>query len=170
MNNILLTGRPRIGKTTVIKKVVQQLHRCAGFYTQEIKEGKTRVGFRLVTFDSKTCILSHKRIKSQYRVGKYRVNRDCIERLGVAAIEQGIAKKYTVIIDEIGKMELFSGTFKKAVIRALISDAPVLGTILQRSHPFCDTIRKRDDVTIIEVTEENRDSLPVAIRTMWDHL
>jgi len=163
MNNILLTGLPRVGKTTVVQKVARQLDRCAGFYTQEVKEENARVGFRLVTLDNKECILSHKSARSPYRVGKYRVNRDCIERLGVAAIKHGIERGCTIIIDEIGKMELFSDVFKNAVLRALASDSPVLGTILLRSHPFCDRIKKRDDVTIIEVTEDNRDNLPIEI-------
>lgn len=163
MNSILLTGLPRIGKTTVIQKVARQLDKCTGFYTREIKEGNARVGFRLVTLDNRQCILSHKSARSPYRVGKYRVNCDCIERLGVAAIEHGIKKKCTIIIDEIGKMELFSDAFKNAVLLALESGVPVLGTVLLRSHPFCDKIKKMDDVTIIEVTEENRDRLPAEI-------
>lgn len=163
MNNILLTGLPRIGKTTVVQEVARQLDRCAGFYTQEIKDGNARVGFKLVTLDNKECILSHKSARSPYRVGKYRVNRDCIERLGIAAIEHGIKKRCTIIIDEIGKMELFSDAFKNAVLRALESESPVVGTILLRTHPFCNKIKKRDDVEIIEVTEENRDNLPAEI-------
>lgn len=163
MNNILLTGLPRIGKTTVIQKVARQLDGCAGFYTQEIKEGNARVGFRLITLDDKQCVLSHKSARSPYRVGKYRINRDCIERLGVAAIEHGIKKRCTIVIDEIGKMELFSDVFKNAVLLALESGSPVLGTILLRPHPFCDKIKKRGDVEIIEVTEENRDNLPTKI-------
>jgi nucleoside-triphosphatase THEP1 len=163
MNNILLTGTPRSGKTTVVQNVVRKLDRCAGFYTQEMKEGNVRVGFRLVTLDNKECILSHKRTKSPYRVGAYRVDCDCIERLGVAAVVQGIEKGYTVIIDEIGKMELFSNSFKHAVIRALESGSPVLATILLHPHPFCDEIKKRKDTEIIEVTEANRDGLPATI-------
>lgn len=162
MNNILLTGLPRTGKTTIIQNVISHLTQCAGFYTEEIKERSARVGFRLITLDNRECILSHKRIKTPYHVGKYRVDCDCIET-GVKAIQQGIKQRCTIIIDEIGKMELFSQSFKQVVLNALDSPSPVLGTILVRPHPFCDSIKQRSDVTIIEVNKENRDRLPAKI-------
>ncbi len=161
MKNILLTGIPRIGKTTIIHKIISGIKRgCAGFYTEEMREGNQRVGFKLVTIDNKNCILSHKNIKSRHRVGKYGVNLECIERIGVASILEGIQKKKLIIIDEIGKMELFSKDFKEIVIKALDSESAVLGTILFRPHPFCEGIKKRKDVESIEVTTENRDRLP----------
>ncbi len=47
---LLLTGVPGIGKTTVIKCLAARLTGLpiAGFYTEEIREGKSRVGFRLI--------------------------------------------------------------------------------------------------------------------------
>lgn len=158
--NVLLTGVPRIGKTTIIHKIISNIKRgCAGFYTEEMREGSQRVGFRLITIDDKNCILSHKNIKSRHRVGKYGVNLECIERTGIASILEGIQEKKVIIIDEIGKMELFSKCFQETVIKALDSDSPVLGTILFRPHPFCDKIKRRKDVEIIEVTAENHDRL-----------
>ncbi len=164
MKNILLTGTPRIGKTTIIHKIINKSSKeCAGFYTEEIRQKNRRVGFSLTTLDKKNCILSHKNVESRYRVGKYRVNLDCIEKIGVAAIKEGIKKRKIIIIDEIGKMELFSREFRDIVIKALDSNSRVVGTILFSSHSFCDKIKKRDDVEIIEVTEENRNTLPDVI-------
>ena len=163
-SNVILTGAPRIGKTTIIRTVIKDIKRgCAGFYTEEMREGNQRVGFRLISLDNKNCILSHKTIKSHHRVGKYGVNLECIEGIGVASILEGIQEKKFIIIDEIGKMELFSKDFQDIVMKALDSESPVLGTILFRPHPFCDKIKKRKDVEIIEVTEENRDRLPDVI-------
>ena len=48
---LFLTGWPGVGKTTVIKAVVQTLGEGAdGFYTEEIRERGKRQGFRLVRF------------------------------------------------------------------------------------------------------------------------
>ncbi len=158
--NIILTGIPRVGKTTIIRKVISGIKRgCAGFYTEEMREGNLRVGFKLITLDHRSCVLSHKNIKSRHRVGKYGVNLECIERIGVTSILQGIQKKKVIVIDEIGKMELFSKNFQEVVIKALDSESPVLGTILFRHHPLCDTIKKRKDVKMFEVTKENRNDL-----------
>lgn len=155
---------PRIGKTTIIQKVVDVLNdNCAGFYTEEIRKNNNRIGFKLITLDNKNCIMARKKFKSHYRVGKYGVDIRCIERIGITAIRKGIEEEKVIIIDEIGKMELFSGSFKEIVLEALDSSSHVLGTILFRPHSFCDKIKDREDVEIIEVTQENRDSLPEII-------
>ncbi|MBU4398537.1 MAG: nucleoside-triphosphatase, partial [Planctomycetes bacterium] len=45
--NLLLTGPPGCGKTTVVRRVIERLcdHRLAGFYTKEIRQQGSRVGF-----------------------------------------------------------------------------------------------------------------------------
>jgi len=164
MKNILLTGTPRIGKTTIIYKIADVLNKkCAGFYTEEIKKNNKRMGFKLITLDDKSCTLARKKFNSHYRVGKYGVDTVCLESIGVTAIRKGIEEKKVIIIDEIGKMELFSDAFRKAVVEALDSPYPVLATILLRSHSFCEEIKSRSDVEIIEVTEDNRALLPTRI-------
>lgn len=161
MKNILLTGVPGIGKTTIIRKVTGKMKKaCAGFYTEEIREKNRRVGFRLITTDGNLCILSHKSINSPHQLGKYRISIECIEAIGVTAIKYGIAKNRIIVIDEIGKMELFSYAFKEVVVQALDSNSCILGSILFKSHPFCKKIKEREDVDIMEVTEDNRDHLP----------
>lgn len=56
-------------------------------------------------------------------------------------------------------MELLSDAFGDAVLKALDSDLPILGTVVQRSRPFTDQIKARSDVTLIGVSYENRDEL-----------
>ncbi|MGQ9701977.1 MAG: NTPase [bacterium] len=164
MKNILLTGLPAVGKTTIIKNVVGLINKpYAGFYTEEIRKDNERVGFRLITFDNKSCTLAQKSLKSPYYVGKYGVDIRCIEDIGVCAIRQGLLENKIIIIDEIGKMELFSAQFRKIVLEALDSKSSVLGTIRYRPEPFCDIIKNRNDVKIIEVTLENRQNLALDI-------
>ncbi len=165
---ILLTGRPRVGKTTVIKEVVRCLSgRAGGFYTEEIKEHGRRRGFRIVTLDGQEGTLAHVNIKSRYRVGKYGVDVVSLERVGVTAIRRAIVASDCVVIDEIGKMELYSAAFKKAVLAAIESDKPVLGTIMLRSHPWADVIKTHPQVTLIRITEANRDE---AVQLVLDSL
>jgi len=69
---VLLTGRPGVGKTTLIQKwVASRPGRCGGFYTQELRESGTRVGFEIVTLDGKRALLAHVRRPGPPRVGKY---------------------------------------------------------------------------------------------------
>jgi nucleoside-triphosphatase THEP1 len=48
--NLLLTGLPGCGKTTAVRRLVERLAdlRLAGFYTQELCEAGSRVGFEAV--------------------------------------------------------------------------------------------------------------------------
>lgn len=160
MKNIILSGPPRVGKTTIVRTIVSKLGEdCAGFCTEEILEQEERVGFKLLTMQNKSCILSHKEISGHVHVGKYGVDLECVEGIGVDAIKKGIRAGKTIIIDEIGKMEILSRAFRLAVLDALDSKCSVIVTMLFKRHPFCDKIRARKDVEIFEVTEENRDTL-----------
>ncbi len=165
---ILLMGRPRVGKTTIIKKVVKRLGgRAGGFYTEEIRERGRRQGFRIVTLDGQEGILAHVNVRSRYRVSKYGVDLASLERVGVTAIQQAIAVSDCVVIDEIGKMELFSVAFKEAVLAAVESDKLVLGTIILGSHPWADAIKSHPQVNLIKITEANRDT---AVQLLLDSL
>ena len=115
----LLTGGPGVGKTTIIKRALERARISAGgFFTEEIRAVGVRQGFRIVTLDGESATLSHTDIGSPYRVGKYGVDIEALERVGVAAIREAVRQHELVVIDEIGKMELFSSVFKEAVEEA----------------------------------------------------
>lgn len=158
--NILLTGRAGVGKTTIIKEVISSLNLDAGgFYTQEIRERGVRKGFEIRTLNGKRGILAHMDCKSPFRVSKYGVNLQDLEGIAVKSIIDALGSKACIIIDEIGRMELFSLKFQHAVKRVLDSPSTVLGCIQARHNPFLDSIRAREDTEIIKVTHQNRDNL-----------
>ncbi len=158
--NMLLTGPPRCGKSTVIEKLVKEIHKPAtGFFTREIKEKGRRVGFSIITLDGKEGILAHEESESEKRVGKYGVNVDEVDRIAVPAMIPSKPDEI-VIIDEIGKMECFSPLFRETLIKTLDSTNSVVGSIAQKGSPFVEKIRERKDVLLVTVSEKNRDSLP----------
>ena len=157
--NIFLTGAPSSGKTTVIRKIIRGLaHPARGFYTEEEKVGGKRVGFMMNTLDGKKGRLAHQDIKSDFHIRRYGVSIENIETLAVPAIAPGDGS--VIILDEIGKMECFSGLFKNAAVEALDSPNIVVGTITLGGDDFILEIKKRPDMEIYEVTPDNRDSLP----------
>lgn len=158
--NLLLSGRPGVGKTTLVRRVLQELNNvpAVGFYTVEIRSEGRRRGFRVVTLDGQETVLAHVEIRSKHRVGRYGVD--------VAAFERVVLPRLTVapptrlvVIDEIGKMECFSHAFREAVVLALDTDTPVLATIALRGDRFIEGLKARKDVAVIEITPANRNHL-----------
>lgn len=163
---LLLTGRPGVGKTTILRMVVARCEMpVGGFYTEEIREGGRRTGFRLVTLDGKSGMLASVNISSRYRVGKYGVHLRDLEQVGVKSIWRAVEQPdvAVVVIDEIGKMELFSTAFCQAVLAALDSPKTVLASVMARSQPWVDAIKARHDVKLVEATQSNRQDLPEQI-------
>jgi len=160
-----ITGAPGIGKTTVLLRTVEALKnkgfRVGGMLSREVRERGTRVGFEIVDFETdKRGWLAHVNQPDGPQISKYRVNLKDLETLGADSIRNAVAKAQIVIVDEIGPMELFSSAFKEAVIQAINSDKLVLGVIHHHARDqLIDSVKKRDDTEIIEVTYGNRGNL-----------
>ncbi len=156
----LLTGMPGTGKTSLIKRAITSLNgRAGGFYTEEIRSMGDRQGFRIVTLNNQTIQFAHINLKSPYRVSKYGVDLQVLESTGVEAIQEAARHRELVIIDEIGKMELFSDKFKAAVSEIIDSGKKVLGTIMLKPHPWADELKKRPQVYLITVTRHNHEQV-----------
>ena len=165
---LLLTGRPAVGKTTVIKTVAQALgKRAAGFYTEEIRGPCGREGFRLVGLHGGRATLAHVTLRKagsgRPRVGRYGVDVAALDRIGVVALERAAGQGQVVIIDEIGKMELFSEAFKNAVLAAMDGQVPVVATVMARPHPWVDVLKAKSGVTLWQVTAGNRARMPLQV-------
>jgi len=159
-NTILLTGHPGCGKTTLILYILERLSIPAGgFYTQELREDGKRKGFELITMDGKREILAHIDLHSTSRVGKYGVNLSALNDLAVVSIHDSMASGKLIVIDEIGPMENTSPLFRNTVIEALESSMTVLGTIVQRSTPFTDQIKRLPQVSTFTVDTHNPKAL-----------
>jgi nucleoside-triphosphatase len=157
---LLVTGRPGVGKTTVVRAAARKLggSRLAGFYTEEIRAGRERRGFRLVTFSGETAIMAHVDLPPP-RVGKYGVDVATIDRF-VAALADFDEPSAIYLIDEIGKMECLSARFVHLVSRMLESGRPVVATVAQLGGGFIEEVKRRRDVEMWTVTQATREALP----------
>ena len=100
----------------------------AGFITAEMREKGSRLGFELQGLNGLRRILAHVEINSRHRVGRYGVDTDGFEEF-LGALDLRNPGVELIVIDEIGKMELFSKLFRGFVCDVLNSDKPVLATI-----------------------------------------
>ena len=156
---ILLTGLPGCGKTTAIMKIIAGLGRTsvAGFYTEEIREGKTRRGFRFKCLDGTDGILAHVDIKSRFKVGKYGVDIAGFEKdvIPILDIERTDAELF--VIDEIGKMECFSRKFIATMRSLFASDKSVLATVARKGSGLISEVKNYHGVQLFNLTRENRE-------------
>ena len=158
--NLLVTGLPGVGKTTLIKKLSEALKNFhpVGFYTEEIREGGKRKGFELISLEGKRGLLSHKEIRSPYKVGQYNVDIKSFEEF-LDSISFFNPLTHLIIIDEIGKMECFSDQFKKLLKEILDSGKWVIATIALKGSGLIAEVKERKDVRLLEITKGNRESL-----------
>lgn len=189
IKHVFLTGPPGVGKTTLVQKVCEAVKSeiaVSGFYTEEVRVGGKRIGFDVVTVSGERGHLSRVGNDSagtggrrEYRVGQYVVDLPSFEHLALplfrqvaaGASEGGDGSKQVFLIDEIGKMELFSNAFIRAVRQMLgSSDCCVLGTIpIPKGKPLglVEEVRARPDVKVFTITKENRNSiLPDIVTTL----
>jgi len=169
MNKIFVTGRPGVGKTTLIFKVSNELKarglNVGGIVTLEVRSGGVRVGFKIVDIQSGAeARLASVSSAVGPRVGKYLVHVENLDAFAVTSILRALEQCDLVVVDEIGPMELKSQKFIDAVRKALASEKPLLASLHYKlKHPLLDYIRSRRDFEIVELTPLNRDVLPSTI-------
>jgi nucleoside-triphosphatase len=163
---ILLEGRPAAGKTTVVRRLAELLRDAGvvlgGFVTDELREGRRRVGFSVETFDGNRTVLAHVDFDGLLRVGKYGVDVAAFERVALPALARA-AESDVLLIDELGKMELASDAFRAAVDDCFGRAAAIVATVQLARHPLTDKLKSRSDVETIRVTTANRGELPAQL-------
>src|SRR3989344_397150 len=163
--NILITGMPRSGKSTLLKKLITNFDQKVGFVTNEVRKDGERIGFELENHKGEKSMLANVDFKTNFKVSRYFVD---INNLGeiIPSVDQFDDHDF-LFLDEIGQMELFSEKFKVLVKKYLDSPNTCIATLSQiYSDEFTETIKKRNDIFLIEITEENREEKEKYLETL----
>jgi nucleoside-triphosphatase len=157
---LLLTGKPGIGKTTVVLRVAAGLATATvrGFYTEEIREGGVRQGFRLVGFDELNCVIAHVAFSKKKSIGKYGVDVAAIDAAATLLHPDRTADVY--LVDEIGRMECLSDRFVDAMRTLVAGDTPVIATVSAGGGGYIAEVKRMAECVLWEVTHTNRDDMP----------
>jgi nucleoside-triphosphatase len=158
---ILLEGRPASGKTTLARRIAGELRErglpLAGFTTEEIRDRGPRMGFAVETMSGERATLAHVDFSGPPRVGKYGVDLETFERLAVPALDAPDGA--VAVVDELGKMELASSAFRRAIESLFDAEVDVVATVHVFRHPLTDALKRRRDVEVHAVTPATRDGL-----------
>ncbi len=163
--NLFIAGTRGVGKTQLLREVtLSKRAKIGGFYTEHIMAGHIRKGFMMRTFDGQERMLAAKNLKSQHQLGKYGVDLNALENVGVPALRLALESKGLIVIDEVGSMEMMSERFRATLLECLMSTKPVLATIRASAQPFSDQVKKFADTETILLTKSNYASVKQQVR------
>ncbi len=158
--HILITGRPGVGKTTLLKRIndflVNQGVVVGGVFCPEIKSKDKRTGFAIIDImTQKRGILAKKGLQSP-KIGSYSVNLEDLNDIGVGALQRARLSADYILLDEIAPMELKSPLFISEIRNVFDGPKTVIAVIHQKSnHELILEIKNRDDVRLFDVNREN---------------
>jgi len=169
VRHILISGLPGCGKTTLVQNVARRLKEAGvplfGFWTEEVRQRGRRLGFAIELVGGARGTLAREGLREGPKVSRYRVDVKAFEALVLPELQRALdcAAPAVLMIDEIGKMELFSGEFERLVTTVLDSQLTVVATIMSRPNPFADAVKARADVKEITLTRTNRECVLACI-------
>ena len=158
MKHLLIVGRPGIGKTTLLQRLAKSLRASPidGFLTEELREEGQRMGFWLSPLDGRQVLLAHRDWEQGTRIGMYRVNVSVLDTVAVSVLRRGMSQASLLFLDELGKMELCSKSFERAVQEAFDHGPSIVATAGLTPLPFLDALKRRKDVELIPLSSANR--------------
>ena len=159
--HIFLTGARQVGKSTILRGLIKRRGLdCAGFETRPFYIGDERRGFTLhgrvdMPPYENDCIVC-------VRVGERRSVPvlPVFEENGVDILKRSLESESPwLLMDELGRLERDAARFCAQVLACLDSDKRVLGVLQACDAPLVCAVRAREDVSVIEVTPENREEV-----------
>ena len=166
--NIFLSGGKRAGKSTVIERFLKEYRgTVGGFRTVRTKTFlDSFFGVYLTDVqDRQPSVLLEARAGCCNPDGSSICYPNAFEVRGVSLLTQSPMPSL-IVMDELGVLEENCSRFQKAVINCLDAQANVLGVIKQKSSPFLDCVRARDDVMILNMDENTRSDAFASIRIL----
>ena len=155
MTHLFLTGQKGAGKSTLIRGLLaEETGRLGGFFTVRHEGGVYLLpAAKERTFTPESLL---------FRCG-HGGDPARFDDLGCAALADTAGCRL-LVMDELGPHEEATLRFQAAVFRTLDGGTPILGVLQQAQSQFLDRIARHPRVTVLTVTEENRNTLAAELR------
>lgn len=165
--NVLIIGPAAIGKTTLVKRVLERTGlRAGGYLTRKVKTGLFKSQFELVLLSDNARVVTltdSKGVPGWVRAGKQYVNVAAVDAVLVPALQEAVRSGETdlIVLDEVGRLECLSELFRRQVVDCITSRKSILATMSVggRDDEFLLSLESRSDVTVLPIGYENRDRL-----------
>lgn len=163
-SHILITGERGIGKSTLVNRLLQN---CSiplyGYRTKNVldENGKSCGVYIYSILDSiqmnteENCVASPVVCAEKGMISRTQV----FDVLGVEYLREA-RPDGLLVMDELGFLETEAMNFRRAVLRRLDGDIPVLAVVrMNKETDFLNQVRRHPKTELFTVTEENRDML-----------
>jgi nucleoside-triphosphatase len=170
---IFLTGEKGVGKTTAIARFLAgERINPAGFRTvaQSLPTGAYKDGVYIVPYgdvpsaQAKTPPVAVRNKQESTFTAYPRV----FDTVGVRILMDSRDAAF-IVMDELGFMESEALDFQREIFHLLDGERPILGVVKAKRTPFLDEVRAHAAVTVLNVTAENRDSMPGMLAHLFHH-
>lgn len=149
VKNILITGQRQIGKTTLIRKVVESHDlNIAGYQTLPYYVQDTFYGYEMMDL-----ITKEKRIISKKQIdGKFQPLEKTFRDFGVLCLQRAMETPCdAIILDEIGRFERNVDVFIQSIHKVLDSNHFVIGVLKKEPIDFIEKIKLREDILLLDL-------------------
>ena len=163
MNKFVVMAPRNVGKTTLVKKVLETTVRKTGGYYTQLYKGSSETEDKhcpvYIAPIGKEIIPDEDHCVSPIIEGRRTVNPEAFDKFGVEYLT--VSDKDTLIImDEVGFLERKAEKFKAKIFEVLASENPVLIMVKERDNiDYINRIKDFPGVTFYHMNEENRDEV-----------
>ncbi|MGM0410430.1 MAG: nucleoside-triphosphatase [Bacillota bacterium] len=164
-NNLFLTGDIGAGKSTIIKNLVKDINRDIGGFVVGMSGEKYNWNSFFLLPASYYKDKNLDRFKSRennvfVKKGEnfVMINKEVFNVYGLQLLSN-YKEKDLIIMDELGRFELFAPKFQNKVIEIIKSDILVLGVIKKEKNIFLNKVREILNNKELLVTKENREEI-----------
>ena len=154
IKNIFITSKRGIEISPILKEILDELEATIGGYKIVItKEGDERIFDLTSLYDGEKGNIFFRKNDITW-ISK--LNKEIFNIKGVEILKKSFNDRDIIVMDEIGFLESKAEEFKKEIINILESPKIVLGVLKDRETEFLDSLRKREDIKIFRVEEDNK--------------